>query len=128
MAIDIRFIFTVVLTVHGIGHLLGVISIVGGLIKSPDYTSNSWLLTDRLGLNETLVRVLGLLWLVPTAGFIAAAYGYWSDLEWWRSLTWVMIALSIGLFVVWWNAFASNIPIQANLGNIIAIVGLLWFA
>ncbi len=123
-----RLIFTVVLAVHGIGHLLGVISIVGGLIKSPDYTSNSWLLTDRFGLSETLVRALGLLWIVPTMGFITAAFGYWSDLEWWRSITWVMVAISLGVIVVWWNAFTSNIPIQANIGNVVAIVGLLWFA
>ncbi len=128
MEIDMRLIFTIILLVHGIGHMLGVISIVGGLIKYPDFTHTSWLFSDRLGLNETIVRALGMLWLVVTAGFVAAAWGYWSDLAWWRPLTWVMVLLSVGLFVLWWNAFTSNIPIQANVGNIVIIAGLLWFA
>ena len=126
MEINLHLIFTIVLLVHGVGHLLGVISIVGGLIKSSGFTTTSWVLTDRLGLSETIVRALGMLWLVATTGFIAAAWGFWSDMEWWRSLTWVMVVLSVGLLVLWWNAFTINIPIQANIGNIVVIVGLLW--
>jgi hypothetical protein len=65
-----------------------------------------------------------MLWLVATVGFIAAAWGFWSNLLWWRPLSWTMVALSIGLFVLWWNAFTVNLPIQANIGNIIVIAGL----
>ncbi|MFX0199775.1 MAG: hypothetical protein ACFFCW_26940 [Candidatus Hodarchaeota archaeon] len=126
MAIDMHLIYTIVLLVHGLGHLLGVISIVGGLIKSPGFTTTSWVLTNRLGLSETIVRALGVLWLVPTVGFVASALGFWSDLDWWRPLTWVMVAFSVVLLTLWWKSFTANIPIQANIGNIVVIVGLLW--
>jgi len=126
MEISLRLIYAIVLFVHGIGYVVGVISIVGGLIKQPKYISNSWLLSDRLGLSEIVVRALGLLWLVATVGFVAAAWGFWSDLGWWRPVTWVMVVFSIGLSVLWWNAFPVNIPIQANVGNIIIIIGLFW--
>ncbi|MHA2062603.1 MAG: hypothetical protein ACW963_09990 [Candidatus Sifarchaeia archaeon] len=122
--LNLHLIYTIVLLVHGIGHLIGVISIVGGLIKSPKFTSNSWLLSDRLGLSEAVVRALGMLWLVAIVGFIAATWGFWFNLVWWRPLSWTMVALSIGLFVLWWNAFTVNLPIQANIGNIIVIAGL----
>jgi len=126
MAIDMNLIYTIVLLVHGLGHLLGVISIVGGLIKSPGFTTTSWVLTDRLGLSETIVRALGVLWLVVTVGFVASAWGFWSDLAWWRPLAWVMVVFSVVLFILWWKSFSANIPIQANIGNIVVIVGLLW--
>lgn len=122
----IHLIFTIVLLVHGLGHLLGVISIVGGLIKSSGFTTTSWILSDRFGLSETIVRALGVLWLVPTVGFVASAWGFWSDLAWWRPLAWVMVALSVVLLILWWKSFTTNIPIQANIGNIVVIVGLLW--
>jgi len=124
--LSLNFIYTIVLLVHGIGHLLGVISIVGRFIKSPKFTSNSWLLSDRLRLSEEIVRALGMFWIVATVGFIAAAWGFWSGLFWWRSLAWIMVVLSIVLFVLWWNAFTVNLPIQANIGNIIVIAGLLF--
>lgn len=125
--LSLNFIYTIILLVHGIGHLLGVISIVGRFIKSPKFTFKSWLLSDRLGLSEAIVRALGMLWLVTTVGFIATAWGFWSNLQWWRPLSWAMVLLSIGLFVLWWNAFTVNLPIQANIGNVIVIAGLLWF-
>ena len=126
MAIDMRLIYTIVLLVHGLGHLLGVISIVGGLIKSPGFTKTSWILSDRLGLSETIVRALGMLWLVVTVGFVASAWGFWSNLAWWRPLAWLMVVFSVLLFILWWKSFSANIPIQANIGNLIVIVGLLW--
>jgi hypothetical protein len=125
MEINMHLIFTIILLIHGIGHILGVLSIVAGLIKHPSYTPKSWLLSDRLGLSDTVVRALGMLWFVVMVGFIAAAWGFWSELAWWRPLSWGMVVLSIGVFVLWWNAFAANIPIQGNIGNIIIIAGLL---
>ena len=125
MEVDMHLIFTIVLLVHGIGHVIGVLSIVAGLIKHPSYTTKSWLLSDRLGLSDTIVRALGMLWLVVMVGFVAAAWGFWSGLAWWRPLSWIMLVLSIGVLVLWWNAFTANIPIQANIGNIVILAGLL---
>jgi len=71
------------------------------------------------------------LWLVATVGFVASAWGFWSDLAWWRPLAWAMVALSVLLFILWWKSFytkGGNIPIQANIGNIVVIAGLLWLA
>ncbi len=126
MVIDLKLVFAIVIAVHGIGHSLGVMTIPLGVIKGNGFSSNSWLLSDRLGLPDGVVKAVGYLWLVVAIGFIAASLGYWQSLDWWRQVAWASLALSLGLFVVWWNAFPSNIPIQANLGNVATLVALLW--
>lgn len=118
-----RLIITIIIAAHGIGHLLGVMTIPLGMMKESGFNQNSWL-TDRLGLNTNTVKTIGILWLVAAASFTAAAYGYFYDLAWWGKAVKLSIVLSLALFFGWWDAFPSNIPVQANLGNIVALAAL----
>lgn len=120
---NIRLILAISIAVHGIGHILGVITIPMGMLKDSGFSQSSWL-TNLLGLNTTLVRGLGLLWLAATIMFTMAAYGYFYDLTWWQPLAKISIALSVALFLGWWDAFPGNVPIQANLGNVAALAAL----
>ena len=124
---NIRLILAIAIAVHGIGHILGVLTIPMGMLKESGFTQSSWL-TDRLGLNTTMVRGLGLLWLVATVLFPLAAYGYFYDLAWWQTTVKISVALSVALFLGWWDAFPANIPIQANLGNVATLAALYLYA
>jgi len=121
---NIRLIIAIIIAVHGIGHLLGVITIPMGMLGETGFKQGSWLLSDRLGLNTSTIRALGILWLIAAVAFSAAAYGYFYDLAWWETLVKASAILSVALFVVWWDAFPANVPIQANLGNVAAIIAL----
>ncbi|MHA2296138.1 MAG: hypothetical protein ACXAEU_25175 [Candidatus Hodarchaeales archaeon] len=125
MEIDMRLLFTIAVILHAIGHL-GMSVHFTGLFEFSGFTNDSWLLVKQLKLSETIVRVLALLWILVGVGFLITAGGFWFDQDWWRPLAGIMTVLSIGLFVIWWNAFPMTVPIQANLGNVIAIAGFLW--
>ncbi|MFX0061899.1 MAG: hypothetical protein ACFFC7_06895 [Candidatus Hermodarchaeota archaeon] len=122
--IDWGLIYAIAVVVHGIGHILGVI-MVSELIKLKGFTNESWLLTEKLGIRGTALRALAVIWIVPIIGFLAVAWGFWFGLEWWRLLAGAMVVLSVALFVLWWNAGPKNIPIQANIGNLVVIIGMI---
>lgn len=48
--------------------------------------------------------------------------GYYYNLDRWRLAFQISTLISVALFVTWWNTFPGNVPIQANLGNIVALI------
>ena len=121
---EARIILAAIVTLHGLGHVLGPL-MTFGIIKSEGFSDTSWLLNDRLQLNEGVQKALSLLWIVALVGFAATAFGLWNGMGWWRTVAWVNVALSVTLFATWWNAFPQNVPMQANLGNVAIVGGLL---
>lgn len=121
---EMRMILVAIIALHGIGHVLGPL-VTFGVVKSEGFSSTSWLLGERLQLSSGVQKGLSLLWIVALVGFAVAAYALWSGLGWWRVLAWAGVALSVTLFATWWNAFPWNIPLQANLGNVAIVAGLM---
>jgi hypothetical protein len=121
---ETRIILAAIVTLHGLGHVLGPL-MTFGIIKSEGFSDTSWLLNDRLQLNEGVQKALSLLWIVALVGFAATAFGLWNGMGWWRTVAWVNVALSVTLFATWWNAFPQNVPLQANLGNVAIVGGLI---
>ena len=119
-----RLILTIIIAAHGIGHILGLIIIPLGMLKETGFNHTSWLLSDKLGLNTNTVKAIGVLWVAAVAAFLAAAYGYYYDLAWWHNAVKLSVALSVALFIGWWDAFPVNVPLQANLGNLLALLTL----
>jgi len=121
---EMKIILVAIIALHGIGHALGPL-VTFGIVKSEGFSSTSWLLSDRLQLGAGVQKVLSLLWIVALVGFAASAYALWSGLGWWRVLAWASVAISVTLFATWWNAFPGNVPMQANLGNVAIVAGLM---
>ncbi|MHA2278472.1 MAG: hypothetical protein ACXAC2_22055 [Candidatus Kariarchaeaceae archaeon] len=122
---NIKILFAIILFVHGIGHLIGT-SFLSESFNLQGFGNKSWILSDQLGLEKIYSQLIALLWLVVTIGFLIATYGFWTNQEWWKPLTGVLVVVSIGLFVLWWTAFPGLFPFQANIGNVLIILGLLW--
>jgi hypothetical protein len=120
---NIKLLFMVSLAIHGIGHivigLMTFLDLWGMSVRSS--------ILDLMGLNQGLIKALGFLWIIPFIAFIASAWGVWMGIAWWETAGWVGTITSVVYFVLFWNSFSSNIPIQANIGNVVALAGLLGF-
>ena len=121
---NMKLIMAVIIAIHGLGHIMGPL-VTFGVLKTDVFGGASWLLSDRLNLNQTTQKVLSLLWIVALIGFAATAYGLWFGLGWWRMLAWVNVALSVLVIGAWWTSFPGNIPLQANQGNVAIVAGML---
>ncbi|MFW9914119.1 MAG: hypothetical protein ACFFGZ_00790 [Candidatus Thorarchaeota archaeon] len=126
MEIDMHLIFAIAVVIHGIGHFFPGFIHTSELLKLPGFKTESWLLAERLSLERAVTRVLAVLWLVAVFGFFITAWAFWTKLAWWKPLAGAMVVLSVVLFIIWLNAFPINIPIQAAVGNLIVIAGLIW--
>ncbi|UCE14820.1 MAG: hypothetical protein JSV04_06465 [Candidatus Heimdallarchaeota archaeon] len=127
MEIDWNIIFVFAVVAHAIGHTLGLIHTFELINLSGMPTNESWLLTGQLKLDQTVIRVISVLWIVVIIGFLIIAGAFWFELSWWKILAIPMIILSVTLFVVWFNSFPISTPIGAIIGNIVIFVGLFQF-
>ena len=119
---DIKLLFIIALAVHGIGHALGLMTFLdlGGMsVRSS--------ILKSMGLDQGLIRSLSLIWVIPFIAFIASAWGLWTGSAWWNTAAWGGTIISVTYFILFWKSFPSNIPLQANIGNVVALAGLLGF-
>jgi hypothetical protein len=117
---DNKLLFVIALSAHGLGHVIGIMTYLdmwGMSVRSS--------ILESFGLNQELVKGLNFIWIIPFITFIASAWGLWTRVTWWETTGWIGTVFSVLYFVVYWNSFPQNIPIQANIGNIVALVGLL---
>ena len=80
----IRYLITIALFTHGLGHLLFLAN-SWGVWKAGD-ESRSWLFSGVLGAGRTVEGIFGLIWLIPLVGFVAVSRGYLTHQGWWLQL------------------------------------------
>ena len=108
------------MTAHGLGHIIGLMT----FLDLWEMSVRSSLL-ESMGLNQGVIKVLSFIWVIPFIAFIVSAWGVWTGVAWWETMGWIGTVISVIYFVLFWNSFPSNLPIQANIGNIVALAGLL---
>lgn len=124
----LRLIIALVLFVHGIGHVMGIMPMMG-LSTIETWNARSWLLTSLLG--DTITRVIGfIIFAAAMIGFIGAALGLMDWLvphEWWRMLAIVSAVISLVAIALFWNAFVTFFPnkLGAIAVNAAVLIGLL---
>jgi hypothetical protein len=93
---------TVVVLLHGLIHLMGFVAYwqIAELQNLPYKTT---LLKGQLEVGKTGIRVFGVLWLVATVGFVAAAIGLVADQGWWRTVMLGSALFSLMIAVLDWN-------------------------
>ena len=114
----------VALIAHGIGHVLGLMPIVGWA-PAAGWTSESWLLTGPLGASVANL-VAAALWLVPLVGFTLVGLGVLGiavPAAWVRPLAVVAAVVSIVAIALFWQAFPT---MTAKVGAIVVDVLVLW--
>jgi hypothetical protein len=119
---DYKQLYVIALAMIGIGHIIGgmvFLDLWGMSVRSS--------ILDSMVLGQGLIKALSFLWVIPFLAFITSAWGVWAGAIWWETSGWVGTVGSLIYFVLYWNSFPSNIPIQANIGNIVAPAGLLGF-
>ena len=104
----LRYLITIALFAHGIGHLLFLTN-SWGIWKGGDEV-RSWLFSGMLGAGQTVEGIFGLLWLIPLIGFVAVSWGYLTHQDWWPQLALVSAAISLAMIVLWWGVSLWGAP------------------
>jgi hypothetical protein len=116
----VRIVAAGVLAAHGLGHALGWMP-AWGLAAFDGVSSRSWVLTGVLG-DGAARAVGGALFLLPMAGFIAAAVGLLLGQPWWRQAALVSATLSLTATALYPQAFTPG----ATAGSVVVDVAVLY--
>jgi hypothetical protein len=118
----LRLIFALALGMHGVGHVLFLANAWGYWKPTAERAS---FFADVLHSGQALEGTLGLLWLVPLAGFVAATCGFIANDSRWAMLAFSSAVVSNVLLLVWWNGLNVSSAFFAILFNMVVMAGLL---
>lgn len=103
MAIFLYYAAAFIVFAHGLVHLIGVV-VYWQLAEINDIPYKTILLNGRLDIGVRGTRIFGLLWIVPTVGFVAAAAGMLFQQAWWLPILLITTLISLVLTVLDWEA------------------------
>ena len=109
----------VLLTLHGVAHLVGFLGPWGMASNIPLQTT---LFAGRFQASDGTLKALGILWLLVGLTFVVCAIGELRHASWWRELTLNAAVLSLLLSISSFPASKIGIPIN------VAIIATLLFA
>ena len=112
-----------VLAAHGIGHVLGWMPAFG-IAAFEGVSSRSWALTAVLGDGGARVMA-GVLFVVPTAGFILAAAGLLTGQPWWRQVAVGSATASLLATALYPQAFTTGATVGSVVVNLAVLYGIL---
>ena len=119
----IKLIAAGVIGAHGIGHVLGWMP-AWGIAQFEGISSRSWLLTGVIGDSGTRLAA-GILFVVPMAGFIAAAAGLLLGLPWWRQVAVASAAASLAATALFPQAFTTGSIVGSIAVNLVVLYAIL---
>jgi hypothetical protein len=119
----VRLLVTGVIGAHGIGHVLGWMP-AWGIAKFEGMSSHSWVLSGIVGEGGARLGA-GLLFLVPTVGFAAAAAGLLMGQPWWRQVAVISAATSLACTALYPHAFAPTSTVGSVAVNVAVLYAIL---
>ena len=119
----IRRIAAVLLALHGVIHLIGFVA-PWRIATLEGFAYRTTVFIGALDVGDVGVRVIGLVWLGLTFGFLAAAYGVWRSEPWAVGLTGVLAIASLIVCLLGLPETAAGIAINVV---IVAAVGYVAF-
>ena len=120
----LRYLITIALFAHGVGHLLFLANSWG--VWKGGEESRSWLFSWALGAGQTVEGIFGLLWLIPLVGFVAVSWGYLTHQGWWPQLALASAAISPAMIVLWWGSLVVGSAFFALVFDLAVIAVVLW--
>jgi hypothetical protein len=113
-----RILLAALLIGHGAAHVVGF-AVPWKLVSSAEVPYRTTVLAGGLDVGAVGVRVLGVLWLVLSLGFVAAAVGLLQHTTWWDQEVLVLVVASVALCLL---ALPESRPgLVAN-----AVILILW--
>ena len=91
-----RILLAALLIGHGAAHVVGF-AVPWKLVSSAEVPYRTTVLAGSLNVGPVGVRVLGVLWLVLSLGFVAAAVGLLQHTNWWDHEVLVLLVASVAL-------------------------------
>lgn len=119
----VRLVVAGVIGAHGVGHMLGWLP-AWGIARFEGMSSHSWLLSGAFGEGGARVSA-GILFIVPTLGFVAAAAGLLAGQAWWRPVAVGSAAASLACTALFPNAFSTGSTIGSVAVNLVVLYGIL---
>lgn len=113
-----------VLGAHGIGHVLGWLP-AWGLASFQQVSRKSWALDPVVGQRIT-ESVAGVLYLVPTIGFLAAAGALATGQPWWREVAMISAIGSLLASTLFPAALPPSSLVGATAVNLIVLGAAAW--
>src|SRR5262245_9754183 len=114
-----RIVVALFLTAHGIAHLVGF-AVPWKLMTSPDIPYRTTIFSGAIDIGDIGERVLGLLWLLAAAAFIAAAAAWLAGARLAATLTLAALMFSVALCLADWPQ--TRIGMAVNVAIAIALV------
>ena len=90
----IRHIAAILLALHGVIHLIGFVT-PWRIATLEGFAYRTTVFNGALDVGDAGARVIGLVWLGLTFGFLAAGYGVWRGKPWTVGLTGVLAIVSL---------------------------------
>ena len=119
----IRLVAAGVIGAHGIGHMLGWMP-AWGIASFEGVSSRSWLLTGAIGDGGARLAA-GVLFLVPTIGFVAAAAGLLLGQPWWRQAAVASAIVSLAATALFPQAFTTGSTAGSVAIDLLILYGLV---
>jgi hypothetical protein len=116
-------VISLILLAHGVGHAL--------------YAANSWgywkadagrapLFENVLHASQSVEGIIGLLWLLPLAGFAAGAWAFYRHETWAPAALLASSIISAALILMWWGGLTPSTTVFALVVDVIVIAVLIW--
>jgi hypothetical protein len=114
-----RIVITLAILAHGIGHVLFLAN-AWGYWKS-DF-GRTPLFTNVLHVSQGLENAIGLLWIIPLAAFIVAAWAYFGETAYWQPLALGAALISCFLIAAFWNSLNMSSAFFAFVFNAVLML------
>lgn len=112
-----------VIGAHGFGHVLGWMP-AWGIARFEGMSSHSWLLSGVLGESGAKLGA-GLLFVLPTVGFVVAAAGLLTGQSWWRQMAVGSAAVSLACTALYPQAYSTSSTVGAVAVNLAVLYAVL---
>ncbi len=113
------------LVAHGIIHLMGfLVQWKLATIEGLDYRTT--ILGGHIDLGASGIKIEGLLWLPPIAGFVLSALGMVLGAPWWRRALLLTTAFSLVVCALGWPQARVGLYVNVGILVILALLTLLY--
>ena len=115
-----RFVLAFLLVAHGVAHLVGVVA-SWQLATVAEVPYKTTLLSGRIDVGDTGIRVMAVLWLLGALAFLVAAFAVATETRWAMRFTLAAIGASLMLCVAGWPEARLGVAVNAGLALLLAI-------